>query len=204
MLGDQALEKLLRDYEFETVLDIGSGKGEQAEVMRAAGKRVTTLDRDPIVDADICLTVGDDHLDLTGFPDDVIWCCHALEHCRNVEKFLDDIWQFWCSNHTYSFDDHPGILAITVPPFRQVVPGHVTAWNAGLLLYNLVLAGFDCSNAAVKTYGYNISVIVERSPHTEATAHQPLTELAHFFPVPLTGERPKLGVLPTDIDEVNW
>ena len=52
---------------------------------------------------------------------------------------------------------------MTVPPLRHgIVGGHVTLWNAGLLLYNLVLARFDCSAAAVLAYDYNISVIARR------------------------------------------
>ena len=35
-------------------------------------------------------------------------------------------------------------------------------WNAGLLLYNLVLAGFDCKEAFVCSYGYNVTVIVKK------------------------------------------
>ena len=38
----------------------------------------------------------------------------------------------------------------------------MSIWNAGLLLYNLILAGFDCSDAAVATYHYNISVVVKK------------------------------------------
>ena len=30
-------------------------------------------------------------------------------------------------------------------------------------MYNLVLGGFDCSNARIKQYGYNISVIADAS-----------------------------------------
>ena len=45
---------------------------------------------------------------------------------------------------------------------KETVGGHVSLWNAGLLLYRLVLAGFDCSDASVLTYGYNISVIVKK------------------------------------------
>ena len=55
------------------------------------------------------------------------------------------------------------VLAITVPPGDSlVIGGHLTNWNAGILLYNLVLAGFDCSNASILQYGYNISVIVKK------------------------------------------
>ena len=42
------------------------------------------------------------------------------------------------------------------------IGGHLTNWNAGILLYNLVLAGFDCSDANVLQYGYNITVIVKK------------------------------------------
>jgi hypothetical protein len=190
MLGDQALEKLLRDYEFETVLDIGSGKGEQAEVMRAAGKEVTTIDHARSAD---CNGRYPEQIGWMGA--DAIWCCHVLEHQRNPGGFLDA---------TYDDLDDGNILAITVPPFCQVVAGHLTAWNAGLLLYNLVLADFDCSQAAVKTYGHNISVIVRKGNPTGARVTDRLIDIADCFPVPLTGERPKIGVLPTDIDEVNW
>ena len=56
-----------------------------------------------------------------------------------------------------------GILAITVPPYKEeIIGGHVSLWNAGLLLYHLILAGCDCRDAHIKKYGYNISVEVEK------------------------------------------
>ena len=56
-----------------------------------------------------------------------------------------------------------GILGISVPPFKHnIVGGHLTVWNTGLLLYNLVLAGFDCTHAWARKYGYNISVVLEK------------------------------------------
>ena len=57
-----------------------------------------------------------------------------------------------------------GVLAITVPPLKnEIVGGHVSIWNAGLLSYNLVISGFDCRDAIVKKYGYNISIIVKKN-----------------------------------------
>jgi hypothetical protein len=48
-----------------------------------------------------------------------------------------------------------------VPPAKhEIVGGHLSIWNAGLLTYNLVLAGIDCSQIRIKRYGYNISAIV--------------------------------------------
>ena len=63
-----------------------------------------------------------------------------------------------------------GVLAVTVPPYKPtIVGGHVSLWNAGLLLYRLVLAGIDCKDAHVKSYDYNISVIVERKKDIDVT-----------------------------------
>ena len=85
---------------------------------------------------------------------DYVICSHVLEHQLNVNSFLKKL---------YSLIENDGFLAITVPPARStIVGGHLTNWNAGLLLYNLVLAGFDCSNAKILAYGYNISIIVQK------------------------------------------
>ena len=79
-----------------------------------------------------------------------------LEHQPNPNIFLTKI---------FSLLRDGGVLAITVPPARNTMSGgHLTNWNAGLLLYNLVLAGFDCSGASILKYGYNISLIVQKSP----------------------------------------
>lgn len=147
MFADQALNKLL-SLEFDTVLDIGSGEGVHAQIMRDAGKEVTTIAWTG--EADIVGDYMDNHFE----PFDAIWASHVLEHQRNTGAFLDKC-----------FDElkDRGILAITVPPLKQdIVGGHVNLYNAGLLLYQMILAGFDCSQAMVKTYGYNISVIVRK------------------------------------------
>lgn len=151
MNAEESLKKILT-YEFKTVLDIGSGTGEHAEIFKTAGKEVITISLEPPADI-----VGDfmtHHV-----PDvDCIWASHVLEHQVNPGTFL---------RRCYSVLNDNGVLAVTVPPLKnEIVGGHVTLWNAGLLLYQLILAGFDCSKAKVKTYGYNISVIVQKTPLT--------------------------------------
>ena len=70
-----------------------------------------------------------------------------LEHQLNVNLFLEKIKNLLVSD---------GILAIVVPIRKpNIVGGHLTLWNLGLLLYNLVIAGFDCSEASCITYDYN-------------------------------------------------
>lgn len=110
---------------------------------------------------------------------DGIWCAHCLEHQRSVGVFLDKI---------FSDLKDGGILCITVPPRKdKIVGGHLSLWNGGLLLYNLILAGFDCSGAEVLKDGYNISVIVRKKaakiPDLKMDCGD-IEALSHFFPFP--------------------
>jgi predicted SAM-dependent methyltransferase len=126
----QALDKIieLTNSKFK-VLDIGAGKQEtHAEIFRKHGYSVDTVDffenstyKGDFNTVDISKTY------------DIVWASHCLEHQPNVNNFLKKI---------YSILNHNGYAVITVPPFKhQIVGGHLTLWNAGLLMYNLVLAG---------------------------------------------------------------
>lgn len=160
MFGNEALEYIIKKFEFKSVLDIGSGAGVQASVMEKYGKEVTRLDLGKSIyfkdEQEAERSVVNDYLDYiapTKF--DCVWASHVLEHQPNVNLFLKKIHGDLREN---------GILAITVPPMKHaIVGGHLSVWNAGLLLYNLVLAGFDCSNVHIKQYAYNISVVLKKS-----------------------------------------
>lgn len=163
LLGDRALEKILADYDISTVLDIGSGAGRHADRMEAAGKKVTRLDfgssmyfayrpEQEFISGDY-LKIGFEQ------PFDCLWACHVLEHQPNPGHFLQKM---------HRDCREGGVVAITVPPLKHtIVGGHLSLWNAGLLLYHLVHAGFDCSEAAVRQYGYNISVVVRKRTITD-------------------------------------
>ncbi len=131
-----------------SLLDIGSGKGDHASGFRRCFQ-VTTIDLTH--DADF----KQDYLNLHfNEPFDCIWASHVLEHQRNPGWFLDKVRQDLRPN---------GVLAVTVPPRKdEIVGGHVSLWNAGLLLYHLVLARFDCSKASVFMHGYNISAVLRK------------------------------------------
>ena len=193
LFGNEAAVKLAKDYSFKTLLDIGSGPPQgvnAANFFKELAKDVTRQDINPDYKPDI---LGDFNNVATDKLYDCIWCSHVLEHQLNPNFFLTKIF------HTLK---DGGVLAVTVPPAKhEIVGGHVTLWNAGLLLYNLILAGFNCKDAAVKSYGYNISVIVNKR-----TAILPdllfdagdINALNEFFP---------LGVyegFDGKIEELNW
>src|SRR5262245_8659531 len=153
LMAAEALDKLLAEYDLQTVLDVGCAPGRPPERFRSAGKTATGIDIVGLADGVI---VADYLRHEFERPFDCLWLSHVLEHQLNVNFFLRKV-----------FADlrEGGVLAVTVPPLKHaIVGGHVTLWNAGLVLYNLVLAGFDCRQARVKQYGYNISVITPKIP----------------------------------------
>jgi len=193
LFGNGAAIKLAKDYSFKTVLDIGSGPPQgvnAANFFKELAKDVTRQDINPDYKPDL---LGDFNNLATDKLYDCIWCSHVLEHQLNVNHFLIKIF------HTLKDN---GVLAITVPPLKhEIVGGHVTLWNAGLLLYNLILAGFDCKDAAVKSYGYNISVIVNKRtailPELNYDAGD-INALNEFFPLKV------YEGFDGKIEELNW
>jgi len=88
---------------------------------------------------------------------DVVWACHVLEHQRNVGLFLDNV---------YNILKDDGVLCVCVPPLKHnIVGGHVSLWNMGILMYNLVLAKFDVKNGKFKKSGYNIFGMCHKNSH---------------------------------------
>lgn len=183
--GSQALGRLIAMPAVGRVLDIGSGEGLHAAVLRDAGLAVETVDLAPPADHVTDFMDWDD-----GEGDfDAIWACHVLEHQPDPNAFL---------RHCLGKLRPGGRIVVTVPPLKhEIVGGHVTLWNAGLLLYQLILAGFDCRRARVGTYAsgpgypvYNISAIAERPAAPLALPalkmdRGDIEALAPFFPVPV-------------------
>jgi len=147
---NQTLSVLLNHYNFETVLDIGCGKCIHTDYFKSKNKKVTSTDyfktREDVISGDYMSLQFEEH--------DAVWCSHVLEHQFNVDLFLRKL---------VSECKEGGTIALTVPPLKhEIVGGHLSLWNAGLLIYRLILTGLDCSKARVGTYGYNISVVTEK------------------------------------------
>ena len=84
---------------------------------------------------------------------DLIWLSHVLEHQLDIQSFLEKI---------VSLVEENGYIAIAVPPRKPfIVSGHINLFNPGLLVYRLVLAGIDCSEAKVFQYDGNICIFAK-------------------------------------------
>ena len=109
---------------------------------------------------------------------DLVWISHLLEHQVNIHFFLQKV---------FSMVEESGYLAIAVPPRKPfIVSGHVNLFNPGLLVYRLVLAGFDCSSAKVFQYDGNICVLVKKKEADIPRLNYDigdLEKLSSFFPI---------------------
>jgi len=174
MKAGEALDRFIVERP-RRVLDIGSGRGEHAIIMREAGLTVTGIDLGYEPD------IRGDYMAVECGLYDAIWCSHVLEHCPNMGEFLAKVRRDLESG---------GLLGITVPPLRhRLVGGHINLFTEGTLVYNLILAGFDCAKARVGVYGYNISVLVRHVPaglpDDLAYDKGDIERLAKFFPWPV-------------------
>lgn len=180
--GKKILKKLLT-LEFKEVLDIGAGKCKQAEYLRKHGKNVFTCDiGNSINSIDIKNYdyVGDFNKIDFRRKFECTLCSHILEHQLNVNSFL---------RRVVSVTDNDGYIAIIVPPRKPfIIGGHTSIWNAGLLLYNLILSGIDCSKECyIKQYDYNIGIIVKNVPNNIDKVNISFDDgdinlLSNFFP----------------------
>jgi len=201
-----AIEQLVANEDFRSVLDIGCGSGEHSAYFLAHGKNVTAVDLggSPYFaqrDSGIQVVVGDFNSMQFSEEFDCVWASHVLEHQPDVHQFLAKVHQTL---------REAGVLGVTVPPHKdEIVGGHLSLWNAGLLLYHLVIAGFDCREARVLKYGYNISVIVRKRtiqlPPDLAYDAGDIRKLRPYLPASLTFRSYEFDdAFDGDILTLNW
>ena len=170
-------DKVLETYNITTVLDVGGGSGHDKAAFEAKGKQVD------IVDLNGGTYTGDYNRLFIPKQYSMVWCSHCLEHQLNVHTFLQKL---------ISNVEPDGVLAIIVPPLKhQVVGGHLSLWNVGLLMYRLILAGLDCSEARGVLEGYNVCVAVQNKPAKLpelAYDKGDIEKLAHLFPFDIDGD----------------
>lgn len=85
---------------------------------------------------------------------DCVWASHILEHQLNIGIFLDKI---------FDVLEDDGYLAITVPPSEIVAGGgHLYCFTPSILIYHLILHGFDLTDMRLKQYDMNLSIICKK------------------------------------------
>lgn len=188
--GEKILNKFL-ELKFDNVLDIGAGALEHTEIFLNKGKIVDVCEYGNSIYYDKRIKniesqirnkyIGDFNMIEFNHKYNAIWCSHILEHQLNVNLFLKKI---------HFLLEENGYLAIIVPPRKPfIVGGHVSIWNAGLVLYNLVLAGFDCSEECyIKQYDYNIGIIIKKKSIKELPKNLSMDKgdielLSKYFPL---------------------
>lgn len=196
--AQDALLKCCEDTSIRTVLDVGYGYGLQSNIFLAYGKEVTGIDfgsaKKPFktIQGDFDTYIFEDCYDL-------VWSSHSLEHQQNIRSFIQKL---------FSVCNKNGKVAITVPYEQNknlVVGGHVTVWNVGLLMYNIILSGYNCVHAAGKTYAGNASVIVPNEPIHSSEDYR-LLNVKEFFPKELDVGDNGWGNVYFDgnIKSINW
>ena len=89
----ETLQVLVNNFEFKTVLDVGSGEGKHSDVFKECGKNVTSIDFGKSVyfeqreDNHTCI-FGDYYTYNFSEKFDAIWASHVLEHQPNPNLFL--------------------------------------------------------------------------------------------------------------------
>lgn len=163
--GSRYLAEMACRIPFDGILDVGFGNGAASLFFRQAGRKVIAVDRDisfrgaPLAQMkDAGITVLEsafEELKLDA-PVDAIWLSHVLEHTLDTGTFL---------KKAHALLSPEGWLFVMVPPFKhEVVGGHVTpGWNIGILMYVLLVSGFDIKNGHFVRHGYNVCGFVQKA-----------------------------------------
>lgn len=203
--AQDALIKCCENKSIKTVLDVGCGKGDHAGIFLEYGKTVTGIEAGftcRIKENYTFKFIQDDFLK-HNFTEqyDLVWCSHVLEHQLAVGEFIKKV--FSCCR-----DD--GHVAITVPNdiSGKVEEGHVSIWNAGLLMYNIIQCGYSCKHARVKSYAGNVSVIVPKEiiKVEEKYDYRGVSDTRKYFPDNMICGSTRFGGVLFDgnIEELNW
>lgn len=209
-LGKDAIEKIISFKDWSSFLDIGAGRCQQSNFLKKHTKnKIYTNDLN--AESLNCSNIKNSY-DFVGefqnikFKDrkfDVVCAIHVLEHVLNVNAFLKKM---------ISVTKENGYLCIVVPirkPF--IVSGHMSIWNPGLLIYNLVTAGLDCKECMILQKDYEISVIIKVNKRDTSKDHLflrrdagDLKKLKNYFPEILHESINDYDCFDGDIFMLNW
>lgn len=112
-----------------------------------------------------------------------------LHRQRNVGSYLD---------HAFSLLRVDGVCIVLCPAYSNSVGSGNTSslWNAGYIIYNLILAGFDCKKSKVSTFENEIQLSAYKSDRVRKGVS--IGDVADFFPMEVYQH------FNGNIKELNW
>ena len=134
-LSGIALDYVLDQEKFDTVLDIGSGPGEHADAFEAAGKKVFRLDygKSRAFTDSANVIIGDFITHEFDRKFDLVWASHVLEHTIYTHEFLQKL---------FDVTSDSGFVAITVPPAKAEFVGVTSRFDARFAFVSSCVGGF--------------------------------------------------------------
>ncbi|MGB1235301.1 MAG: class I SAM-dependent methyltransferase [Planktomarina sp.] len=202
--GQEDIARQALTHDFQSVLDVGAGNLCASAAFVRAGKTVSaTVNNSAHYDVhalrdDITFheNVQIENFKLPGQTFDAVWCAHVVEHTMNPGLAIQ-------SMRDLLNDD--GVLFLSVPPFKdQVVGGHLSVgWNLGILIYFLLMSGFDVKNGSFVWHGYNVTAFVRKAPKQKFNVMGDagdIEKLRPYFPDALNAKQGFEG----RIENINW
>lgn len=179
------------------IADVGAGPGNQAKYLSSLGLNVTCIDYvEPRYDLKWLLPT-----DASGDRYDAIWSHHCLEHIPDPVSALVE-WK--------DMLNPGGKLFLTVPEIGLTMSsGHINSFNLPLLMYQLAMAGFNCSAKQFTKVRSHLRIAVTKSKKyspSSSSLTRSLSELASYglFPPSVTTAIKESGRFSAKDMHLNW
>lgn len=177
---------LINNFEFKNILDLGCGYMPYINLFNTKNIKYTGIDAfDPKIinkhkksNAELINANFADY-DFKGRKFDCVYSSHVIEHVADTEWFIRLLSNLVNDN---------GHLCIIFPkPKPEVVGGHVHIFNPGIMYYNIIRTGIDCSQwkTVEKDYSFGLMGPCKKVPQPKLTySAGEIESLAKYFPFP--------------------
>ncbi|WP_137128851.1 methyltransferase domain-containing protein [Rhizobium sp. FY34] len=161
------LTLLLRQHRFQSVLDLGQPDLQRLALLAADGRQVTGVVTSAVASLPTPNVTLRQHAPVDPeTPFDCVIAIDLLQRQVDPQAFL---------RRAHGMLAEGGVLALSVPAMRYpLVTGDLSIWSGGLLLYHLVLSGFDCRNVKMLTQGEQIFLVLVKTSIEPAPLGVPL------------------------------
>lgn len=179
-VGDRALDRLLSMLKTKTQILV-AGEQRHAKQAEVKGHEAIWQVERPVRASDVMLGYiyrqPDLEASLTEFDFNgqvgAAFICERLQMIGNLREYLTDL------RHKVALD---APVCFVVPLAHwEFVTDHVNLFTEGTLLYNLILAGWNCKDAVVKKTPRHVEVTLRRLDLPELTSTR-IDDIAKFTP----------------------